>query len=65
MEQVHKYVKDAQEATLGITDLRDCATALRDRATALRDRLVLLREYVNNNLPAGLDPIAEFDPIPA
>ena len=57
MEQIHKYVKDAQEATSGITDLLDCATAL-------RDRLVLLREYVNNNLPAGLDPIAEFDPIP-
>ena len=57
MEQVHKFTKDAQEAIEGITDMRDCATAL-------RDRFVLLREYINNNLPAGLDPIPEFGPIP-
>ena len=60
MEQVHKIVKEAQEVTLNSVIPSD----IRDYATALRDRMVLLRDYVNNNLPSGLDPIAEFDPIP-
>ncbi len=59
MEQVHKLVKEAQEATTNA----NIPSNLADYGTAMRDRMELLRQYVNDN--SGLDPIPAFDPLPA
>jgi hypothetical protein len=60
IEQLHKFVKDAQEATSATA----VANSL-DYAVAMLGRMNIIRDIINNNLPEGFDPIPEFDPVPS